>query len=313
MKKSIQLLILFLLVSTLSFGQEDKCECASYNSLQFRNDFEQLFPPSTIKQANLKEVIVTMNGDSSYREMKYIFNNNGLVISRTWYNRRGIPHSIYEYYRDSNGLIVKQTFSYIDSLERKYENSSPEIIDFEYDSDGRLIKKKERGYRGVIPMDDESSFTTYRYDDKGRKTMENRQYYFEGSIDNKLTQYITNWKYDDSNYVAISETRQRNELIWSTETTYNSNWKPIIEMQINNSVDKHAWQTTYQYNKKKQVIWFSTKSGDGSVSECPEGGTYTESYSYNDSGLVQSVEHIYGETTCKMVFQYKSAANRTYE
>ncbi len=246
-----------------------------------------------------------MRGDSSYREMKFIFDSEGRVAVRTLYNRKGIPHSVYNFDRNIDGFIIKQTFNYIDSLEQPFENSSPEVIDFSYDTKERISKKKERDFYGKIRDDSESTYTTYQYDDKGRIIEEYRQYYYEGKTDNEVSKYFTDWMFDDSKSTSISETWLNNNLFLSTKTTYNSKGKPLSEIQFNNLRKKHAGQTKYKYNENNQLIWFSIRSGEGSISECPDGGTYTESYSYGNDDLIKSIEHSYGLTTCKMVFNYE--------
>ena len=68
-----------------------------------------------------------------YKEMKFKFDQNGQIISRTEYNRNGKPHSVYEFVRNGAGKIVQESFSYLDSLEQKSKTigfSTPDITDY---------------------------------------------------------------------------------------------------------------------------------------------------------------------------------------
>lgn len=92
------IIILILVISPIKLiGQEDICDCCSYSSLQYQQDYGEIFDPSLIKSNHIKEVIVYTNPKNpfnskdanKYREIKFKFNINGLVMSKTLYNRMG--------------------------------------------------------------------------------------------------------------------------------------------------------------------------------------------------------------------------------
>ena len=157
----IKYIIIILIVGITPIkllGQENVCDCCSYSSLKNQQDYNEIFDPILIKSEKIKEVLVFTKVKSisdtmqikKYREIKFKFNKDGLVILKTHYNRMGKPHSIYELKRNRYGKIVQQIFNYADSLEQKSSLSSPEIIDFTYDTRKRLLKIKERDYKGKI-------------------------------------------------------------------------------------------------------------------------------------------------------------------
>ena len=165
MHKIKNLIIILILVITpiKLIGQENICDCCSYSSLQYQQDYEEIFNPSLIKSKGIREVMVYTKPKTSsdsientkYREIKFKFNRNGFVISKTHYNRIGKPHSTYDLKRNKSGKIYQQIFNYIDSLEQKSSFFGQEIIDFKYDSKNRLVKIKERGSKGQILADNQ--------------------------------------------------------------------------------------------------------------------------------------------------------------
>ena len=196
------IIILILAISPIKLmGQDNICDCCSYSSLQYQQDYEEIFNPSIIKSNGIKEVMVYTGPKKSsdsieiikYREIKFKFNRNGRVISKTWYNRMGKPHSTYDLKRNKAGKIYKQIFNYIDSLEQKSSSFGQEIIDFKYDSKNRLVKIKERGSKGQILADNKSMYTTIRYDNKDRviTTENHRNYNDESSLSKPLILFLT--------------------------------------------------------------------------------------------------------------------------
>jgi len=286
-------------------GQVDICECCSYSSLQYRKSYEDIFPPNLIQNKEILEVVVNTQGETKYREMKFKFDKNGYVISRTGYNRMGQPHSIYEYDRDETGRVTKRTFTYLDSLENKLLDFSwPEIIDFTYDKNNRLKKSKERDIYGNIIKDSKTTYTSYKYDNRGRVIKKISYYYFGFNIA-KPSKYITRFTYKDSEFKGESKTYINGRLFLTSKIDYNKNWKSLKEDDYNNLVNKVSSETNFLYDSLDRLTTYDTKSGDGSSSECPDGGTYTEKYVYGDDGLLYEIIHTYGTVKCTMTFEYK--------
>ena len=93
--------ILLLSLFLPTQAQDTRCECCSYSSLKFREDYEVIFPRLVIKKKGITEVMVyTTPSDSGqeagtrYREIKFKFDQKGQVIARVHYNQNGQPHSI---------------------------------------------------------------------------------------------------------------------------------------------------------------------------------------------------------------------------
>jgi len=189
-------------------AQENICDCCSYSSLQYQQDYEEIFNPTLIKSEGIKEVMVftkpktasSSTKTDAYREMKFKFNGDGRVISKTWYNRMGKPHSRYELKRNKAGKIYQQIFNYIDSLERKSASFGQEIIDFTYDEKDRLTKIKDRNSKGQILADNKSSYTIIKYDDKDRIVRKERHMYW--GYDNDSSISITDVSFSDSSFSA---------------------------------------------------------------------------------------------------------------
>ena len=307
------LFFIFFLVAHLTNGQTDICECCSYSSLKFRNDYADIFAPSVLKKNKVRTLTIYTQGSSDslhrktekYREMKLKFDDKGKATSRTEYNRGGKPHSIYEFERDGTGKIVKEIFHYLDTLERKVTQggfSGSDIIDYSYDSKGRLVKSKKRDIKGKIIADNQSDFSKYEYDNKGRKLKETRQYYY-GENGPEASIYLTSYRYNDSKLECLSETFENRKLFLRSKTTYNNEWNVLNEIQYDDQGNMVS-ETKYFYDDSSRLIKFETKAGN-LASECPDGGTYSDTYEYGTSGLLTKIAHRYDNSVCSMTFEYK--------
>ncbi len=305
------LVVTLILICHLTHGQSDVCECCAYNSLKSKNDFSSILPSDLIKEAKVQTVTVyTESLDVSskatikYREMKFQIDNHGQVISKTEYNRKGKPHSIYEFERNTKGQTIKQTFTYLDSLEQKSTGfSAPEVIDYAYDTHNRLVKSKERDFKGNSVIDEKSNYSKFQYDTKGRLVEETRQYYYEGSgLETAI--YKTAFTYFGDKFAGESRTYENKKLFLTTKVTYNKSWKPIKEEGYNNLMNRPASTTNYKYDLMGRLVYYDTKAGSGSGSECPDGGTFTETYEYDDKGLLLRITHSFRDNKCVMTFEY---------
>ena len=304
------IIILFLAISPIKLvGQENVCDCCSYSSLQYQQDYEEIFNPSIIKSKGIKEVMVytepKKSSDSTeiikYREIKFKFNRNGLVISKTWYNRMGKPHSAYDLKRNKAGKIYQQIFNYIDSLEQISSFFGQEIIDFKYDSKNRLIKIKERGSKGQLLEDNKSMYTILKYDNKDRiiSTERHRNYNNESSISK------TTFTFSDNSFSSTYQSMRDGKLSLSGEKKYNKKWQETIDKTFNETLKSIAFEEHFEYDSNNRLLKYQSISGQGSASECPEGGNYTDNYKYNDNGLLIAIHHTFGQNICEMTFEYR--------
>jgi hypothetical protein len=308
-KKIFIALLLIIIPINISSQEDNICDCCSYASLQYQQDYDEIFSPSLIKSFRFKEVKVYTESKSAmdsissnkYREIKFKFNDDGLVVLKTHYNSMGKPHSTYELKRNRYGKVSQQIFNYIDSLEQKASFFSSEIIDYTYDTRRKLIKIKERDYKGNIIPDEKAKYTQLRYDSKDRivKVVNHRNYNDESSIS------ITEYKYSNDSLSSTFQTIRDGTLSASGEKKYNNNWKEVSSKLYNENLKNDAFQYYYEYDSEGRLIKFQSISGSGSFDECPEDNSFVDIYLYNDNGFLSSIEHEFAGNSCKMTFEYK--------
>lgn len=287
-------------------AQDTRCECCTYSSLKFREDYEGIFPRLVIKKKGVTEVMVyTSPSDSGqesgsrYKELKFKFDQKGQVIARVHYNQNGKPHSIYEFERNGSGKIFRQTFSYLDSAEQKSTIPASEITDYYYNLKEKLIKTKKRNAHGQVMPDIMSDFTKYEYDKIGRVTKETYQYYY-GTNGPATSSRVVIYTYKDIN--GQSQTFIDGKLFLVTKIQYTKGWKPLTETGYNGTT--LAFESKYEYDTSGKLTRLETKSTT-LTTECPEKGTFTDAYNYNGDGLLNILSHTYGDKRCVMVFEYK--------
>lgn len=307
--KSLFLIMIFVFVKNELIAQDNICDCCSYSSLQYQQDYDEIFIPSIIVSEGIKEVMVYTKPMTStdsiqlnkYPEIKFKFNKDGLVISKMYYNRIGKPHSVYELKRNRYGEISQQIFNYVDSLEQKNTFFGEEIIDFKYDTRKRLLKIKERDSKGKIVDDNKSMFTKFTYDNKNRiKKVENhRNYEDQSSVS------VTNYAFIEDSLYSTFETYRKGKLSASGEKKYNKNWKEIYWRIYNEDLKSMAFELYFEYDNNDRLIKFQSISGTGSSDECPENNTFIDTYKYDNKGFITSINHTFNENTCEMTFQYR--------
>jgi hypothetical protein len=305
LKMRIQILTFLILISSVSFGQE-KCECCTYASIDNRENFDKFFIPKTIASSNTKHaevysIQIDQNDSIKYLQARFKFNSEGYVVERKWYNRGGKPHSIYLYERNNNDLITKITFYYLDSLENILDSFFPDITDLEYDSNGHLIKLKERDHKGKILPDEKSHYSIFKYDQLGRLKTKYRQSYYEG---NDSYIYETEYSYTPKSQLKTSLTKYKGNSWTKSEVSLDKKGKPVQIIDTSLPENQLAWKKTFKYDQFDKLIILNIESGPASIDECPEQGRYRETYSYDSSGLLIQIDHRYGEIVCRMLVTY---------
>jgi len=312
--KNLNIILILVITPIKLIGQENICDCCSYSSLQYQQDYEEIFNPSLIKSKGIREVMVYTKPKTSfdsientkYREIKFKFNKNGFVIFKTHYNRMGKPHSTYDLKRNKSGKIYQQIFNYIDSLEQKTSFFGQEIIDFKYDSKNRLVKIKERGSKGQILTDNQSMYTILKYDDNDRiiSIERHRNYNNESSVS------TTTFTFSDNTFSSTYQSKRNGKLSLSGQKTYNKNWKETIDKTFNETLKSIAFEEHFEYDKNDRLIKYESLSGQGSASECPEGGNYIDNYEYDAYGFLTNIHHTFKQNTCGMTFEYRKKSSR---
>jgi len=300
-------------------AQPDFCECCSHASLQYVIDFDDRFPPKAILKEKVKEVMVYTRGYINapvakgsktikvrkadipeYREAKFKFDKYGRVSIRIHYNRLGKPHSIYEYERNSAGKITRETFNYLDSLERKSFSGS-RITDNTYDDKNLLVKSKNRDYNGKILPDSLSVYSTFDYDNKDRPIKRIREFNYSFST---RTTYTTIFKYDDKKLSSSYKTTNNGELWLTGEITYNKSWKTLNKKSYDVSAKASSFEYLYEFDSQGYLKTYELKAGNGG-SECPDGANYIDVYTRSPNGLIEGITHTYEGHTCQMRVEYK--------
>lgn len=308
---------LFLLFAITSVGQYTICDCCS-SSLTYKNDKEDsLFNPDFIRQYGIHELTIRTTSkkmvikgkdttfnvvDKEYNEYIFKFNNAGYIDKKIWFNRLGQFHSMYEYTRDANNRVTKIVFHYLDSLGNiPKDYDLPETTDYTY-TNGLLTKTKKRDFDQKIQPDEKSIYQQYEYDSRSRvKKVHSYSYYDNGSKPFIFTSFI---KYNDTTNISISKTYDNKKLFTTKKINLDKSGR-IISSYFYDKVNKLLQQEKYFYNDYGQLIKASTKSFPGMGTECPDGGNFTNMYSYNKFGLLDSIRHQYKTTECTMRFIYK--------
>ena len=315
----LRIFILFIVLSysIVTVGQYNICECCSA-SMRFPNPKDDsLFNSKFIRQNNIHELTIHVTSnkmnikgkdttltvvDKEYNELIIKFNNSGYITRKIQFGNLGLFQSDYEYTRDANNRISKTVFHYLDSLGGiSKELDMPETTDYIY-INGLLTKTKERDFKQNIQPDEKSKFQRYEYDSKRRVVKEINFYYLGDEAGS--SSYSSIIKYNDATNTSVNKTYQNNQLFTIKKTNFDKLGR-VVSSNLYDSDNKLIQQEWYYYNSYGQLIKASTKSFEGIFSECPDAGTFTNIYSYNKLGLLESIRHQYNTTECKLRFTYK--------
>lgn len=311
----IKIIIAVICLFTLNtFGQNAICECCTYSSLQYKENFEDIFNPEIIKSNNIKELTVFITSkeilntkkdttykivNKEYREMILKFNKSGYVTEHILFTQLGSYNAVREYKRDNQNKIITKTSYYLDSLGKK-----DEFIDERWTYtylNGRLKQKKEVGNTQKVQPDSKSSFENYEYDINGRIVKNTRNTPLEGS---EAIYYQTITTYNDVAKSSTAITKNAKSVFSVTNTQYNSNQKPLNIKFREGKNNKILEQENYIYNIKGQLLKFNVKNL-GLATECPDSGDYSDQYFYSALNLIDKIKHSYNKTICELRFEYK--------
>jgi hypothetical protein len=296
------------------FGQSTLCDCCTYESLQWTENFEKWFPPAGIIKDKIKSVTIYTTSrqsglsndttlkivDPEYREMILNFNEKGYVIERIYFNRLGKFHSINEFQRDSYNRIITKTFFYLDeSTGVKDETFLPKKWIYSY-NDSLLIKKKQLGNKFIELPDKKSEYFTYDYDPKARLVSTTHFTYYD---DHSPYIFKSKTTYDDAENTKITITRHKGKVLTKEKTTYYSDKNSDFTVLFNGK-GKKIGDRFYDYNNMGMLTGLETINL-GMFTECLDGGNLIEFYSYSDSNLLTRIEHIYKNTFCTLRFEFQ--------
>jgi hypothetical protein len=281
---------------------------------QYKNDYDNVFPPGEIKGNGIKEVTIYTTSkqsqnlkdssfkilDAEYKEMIFRFNSDGYVLTQIVFNRRGHYHSIYEFTRDNNNKILTKTFHYLNESGNKMEDFVPEKWIYVY-ANGQLTKIKKLGDKFIEQTDNKSDYNIYTYDSKGRILSETRQLYYDWT---EPSYYQTKTKYNDTANTSVALTRDKKKLFSTVKTKYTKSQKPLNQKFYDGRNNKLLEEQLFSYNSSEQLIKYQVKNS-GMGTECPDGGNFTNTISYSEQKLIDKILHQYKKTICELRFVYK--------
>lgn len=306
--KKIIISVLFYLITINTFAQDLICECCTYSSLQYEETFENKIIPEVIKKNNIKvltiyntskEILKTSKDttykivNKEYKEMILKFNSSGYVIEQI---SKGYLN---EFQRDDKNKILSKTSYYLDSLgnKDKFINNKWSYIYL----NGLLKQKKELDNNQKIQPDNISTFESYEYDKNGRIIKKTDNTFID---DSQSFYYQTITKYNDVAKSSISITRDKKSVFSTSNTKYDSNQKPLDIKYYDGRNNKILEQKQYSYNKNGQLIKLTVKNF-GLATECPDNGSYSDTYLYSSLNLIDKIKHQFEKTICELRFEYK--------
>lgn len=306
--KNIIISVLFYLIALNTYAQDLICECCTYSSLQYEEAFENKIIPEVIKKNNIKvltiyntskEILKTSKDttykivNKEYKEMILKFNSSGYVIEQI---SKGYLN---EFKRDDKNKILSKTSYYLDSLgnKDKFINNKWSYIYL----NGLLKQKKELDINQKMQPDNISTFESYEYDKNGRILKKTDNTFIDES---QSIYYQTITKYNDIAKSSISITRDKKSVFSTSNTKYDSNQKPSDIKYYDGRNNKILEQKQYSYNKNGQLIKLTVKNF-GIVTECPDNGSYSDTYSYSSLNLIDKIKHQFAKTICELRFEYK--------
>jgi hypothetical protein len=296
-----------------NYGQSTLCDCCTYESLQWTDDFEKWFPPAGIVRDKIKNLTIYTTSKQSesandtiwkvvnheYKEMELEFNENGYVIERTYFNRLGKFHRINEFERDSNNRIVSKTLFYLDdSTGVKDESFLPEKWIYSYKR-GVLAKMKRLGDNFANIPDNRTEYFSFKYDSMARVIKTVHYNYYNGQHPNV---FISRVYYYGPNKARKTVTRHNGKILLNEETLYYAENKPDFTHKYDGRYVRIG-SLFYTYDERNQLIGFKTRNY-GMFTECPDKGNISDIYKYSDTNLLIGIEHYYQNTCCSSRIEF---------
>jgi hypothetical protein len=309
MYRPILSILIVIIFHEILFSQE-KCECCTYNSIDKVELYADFFAPNLISSANIRQATIYTtekinDTKKRYLQTKFEFNKQGYVIKRKWYIMGGKPQSMYSYDRNEKNEITTVTFSYLDRNEKKIDFMSPEVTDYHYSNNGKLIKTKQRGNNGEVLADSMTNYESFKYDVNGKMIKNIRHLYWEGfesgskHVYNKTHLEYVN-EYERSSKIYIDD-----ELFLTSTTKFNNQGNKTFQEDFNVKMNSLASSTIYNYDEKNNLSFIKVRSGEGAGTECEDGGNFQETYFYDERGLVKIIIHEFENVECKMEVEFK--------
>ncbi len=282
---------------------QDKCQCCTYYSIDKEDLYSFFFDKNIIRKNHFKKATIytvetTNQNVLKFLQTKFIFDEWGNVLSKYEFSQNGNPHIIKEFSRNNIGQVIKTSRSYLQSDSPLIVDYTDEIVDFTYNQRKKLIKEKERGFDGAIIPDSQSSYSKYEYDVKDRlikryrySNLSGEIYIYDETIEYpKQNESIGIVKYNGNNWLMTNSMfNDKSQLIGQTDYDYPDN--------------NVMWKSSYTYIDNK-LIGQVMKNGTGST-QCANNNNFTESYSYNQLGLLEKIIHKYDKVTCEMKINYE--------
>lgn len=298
-------LLLFAAVNLAA--QANICECCAYHSLRHIREYEQLFPPASIKATGTKSLVFytrvrTAEGqiaDSTkapYREIEFRFDALGYVAEIIQYGNGGVAFGKFKLIRDvATHNIQLTTLQFLDPFGNVMTAFPSATTDYFYDERNLLTQTKVRSRRGEILPDSLASYNRFEYDNR-RRVVRSRDYSWYPtveSLDNK-----TETVFNDADFTSRSRLSTGPNLLRTSETSYNTDWKPLRQIDTDPATGELMAEQTWKYDDSGRLIHYTLRSAAG-AGECPDGGTFEETYTYTANGILSKVEHVFGGNLCE--------------
>ncbi len=253
--------VVLLLLANTACAQNVICECCTYSSLEYEEDFERIFNPLVIKSNGIKELTVYTTSkqttgkpgdtafnivDREYREMILTFDTAGHVAAKIFFNRLGQFHSVHDFTRDHNNRILTKTYHYLDSTGKKGEDFFVKKWMYKY-LNGKLRQIKQLNDKLTEQPDNKSTYEMFEYDSKGRTIKETTQRYYSGSAPSIS---YTAVKYNDNTHTSSAITKSKNKIVFASEIQYNSDNKPL-HVKFFNGISKKRRVSAYLCTTKR--------------------------------------------------------------
>lgn len=311
MRNNLILLLPFFLLTAATpvAAQNNVCECCAYHSLRHIREYEQLFPPASIRAAGTKALIfytrVRAVGDqtadsrpATYREIEFRFDAQGYVAEIIQYGNGGVAFGKNKLVRDvATHNIQMTTLLFLDPFGNAMTAFPSSTTDYFYDEKNLLTKTKVRGLKGEILPDSLASYQQFEYDIL-RRVIRSRDYSWyptAESLDNG-----TETVFNDTNFTSRSRLSTGPDLLMTSETSYNTDWQPVRQVDTDPATGEPIAEQNWKYDDNGRLVRYTIRSFSGG-SECPDGGTFEETHTYTPEGILQKVEHVFDGHLCEIM------------